>query len=230
MQSLTDTSDVSLWDHYQIHDPEKFAGGHARQRALVRHIRHLAPSGKLLEIGFGDGYLLRSLASFYECYGADISREHVEQMASKLPEVSFATVPPGGNLPYTDESFDVFLASEVLEHMDDGQLHTTVSEMHRVLRPGGFAVLTFPARENLKDNESFCPSCGTIFHKWGHKQSWDRKKIARIFESFETCGISERLFVGSQLNVFGKFEAYTRILLSKVRPVSRMTYLVTLRK
>ncbi len=41
-------------------------------------------------------------------------------------------------LPFPDQSFDVVLSSDVLEHLND--LRTTFSEIHRVLRPGGIFV------------------------------------------------------------------------------------------
>lgn len=44
------------------------------------------------------------------------------------------------NLPFDDETFEVILCTEVLEH-----LHTperAVQEMHRVLKPGGIVILT----------------------------------------------------------------------------------------
>jgi ubiquinone/menaquinone biosynthesis C-methylase UbiE len=227
---VSGASDIELWNHYQLDDPKSFAIGHARQDALFRHIRRLVPFGKLLEIGFGDGYLLRHLAPYYVCHAADISSDHIEKISRALPQIAFAVVAPDGKLPYPEESFDIFVASEVFEHMDNAQLTTAVAEMSRVLRAGGRAVVTFPARENLKENQSFCPHCGTIFHKWGHKQSWDRDKIQRIFAAFSIESLSERHFGSDQLNLFGKLEAALRIALSKFRPVSQMTYLLILKK
>lgn len=222
--------DVALWSHYQLEDSERFAIGHMRQGALFSAIRRRLQSGKLLEIGFGDCYLLRLLAPHYECHGADISPDIVEHMARELPTVRFAVAGADGRLPYADESFDMFVASEVLEHMNDQQLDRTISEMLRVLKPGGRALVTFPARENLDDNQCYCPNCGTTFHKWGHKQRWDEEKIRKTFCKFTIESIEERYFVGSTLNLFGKIEAYARIALSKVRQVSNMTFVVTLRK
>jgi cyclopropane fatty-acyl-phospholipid synthase-like methyltransferase len=223
--------DVALWSHYQINDTDAaFDAARPRLDALYGHIRRLSPSGRLLEIGFGDGYLLRRLAEHYECHGADISEENVQRMAAKVPNATFATVTVDGKLPYAENSFDLFVASEVLEHMDDAELETTVSEIHRVLKPGGRAVVSFPARENLKELESFCPNCGNIFHKWGHKQRWDRAKIERLFGRFSIEGVSERFFIDKRLNWFGKIAGIARIGISKVRPTSGMTFLVTLRK
>ena len=171
-------SDVQLWTHYQTDAAQQFEVGHGRQEFLARQIsRKISAGGTLLEIGFGDAYLLRKLAPSYGCHAADISPSNIAQMQERHPQVRFSLVEPDGRLPYSDETFDGFIATEVLEHMDNEELATVIPEIWRVLKPGGRAFLTFPARENLQESECFCPSCGTKFHKWGHKQVWDEDKI-----------------------------------------------------
>lgn len=46
------------------------------------------------------------------------------------------------DIPFEDESFDVILANHVLEHIEDD--HLAMSELYRVLRSGGWAVLQVP--------------------------------------------------------------------------------------
>jgi SAM-dependent methyltransferase len=228
--SMNTSTDVALWSHYQTEAAEVFGFGHSRQDALFEEISRLAPGGRLLEIGFGDGYLLRRLAGKYESHGADISAGNVEKMRAGIPEVEFAVTEPDGSLPYPDAHFDLFVASEVLEHMDDAELDASVREIRRVLKPGGRAVITVPARENLSANECFCPNCGFKFHKWGHRQYWDSAKIRRLFADFKIVSIREKYFVPHNLNVLGRLEAAARIALSKVRPVSGMTFLAILQR
>jgi SAM-dependent methyltransferase len=228
---MNNSTDVALWSHYQTESAEVFGAGHSRQDALYKEIARLAPAGgRLLEIGFGDGYLLRRLSGRYECHGADISPGNVAQMSAKIPEVEFALTAPDGTLPFPDGHFDLFVASEVLEHMDDEALEASVHEIRRVLKPGGHAVITFPAREDLSASECFCPNCGFKFHKWGHSQSWDVAKIRRLFADFNIRAIKEKYFMPQGLNLFGRIEATVRIALSKVRPVSGMTFLVLLQR
>ena len=47
-------------------------------------------------------------------------------------------------LSYTDESFDLMLSSETLEHVPD--LDATLGEIRRVLKPGGAHLFTVPVR------------------------------------------------------------------------------------
>jgi ubiquinone/menaquinone biosynthesis C-methylase UbiE len=50
---------------------------------------------------------------------------------------------PDAALPFGDSSFDLVLCAETIEHVRDVQL--LLSEIRRVLRPGGTLALTTPA-------------------------------------------------------------------------------------
>jgi SAM-dependent methyltransferase len=49
----------------------------------------------------------------------------------------------GVHMPFCDDSFDLVIAAEVLEHVLDDQ--RVMRELSRVLRPGGLAAITVPA-------------------------------------------------------------------------------------
>jgi SAM-dependent methyltransferase len=57
----------------------------------------------------------------------------------------------GTALPYEDESFDVAYSVSVIEHIPDSGDGKAMSELARVLRPGGLLVLTFPYRAQLDE-------------------------------------------------------------------------------
>jgi ubiquinone/menaquinone biosynthesis C-methylase UbiE len=46
--------------------------------------------------------------------------------------------------PFRDESFDAVICEQVLEHLTDEQVSFALSEMHRVLKPGGFVLVGTP--------------------------------------------------------------------------------------
>jgi|GEM_PF-589831 len=229
-ETMATNEDVRLWTRTQVENAQAFAVGHGRQHELYAEARKIVPGGRALEIGFGDGHLLRLLSQSYECHAADISEENVEQMRAAVPSVEFRVAGTDGKLPYPDGFFDLFVASEVLEHMDDAQLAVAVAEIGRVLKPGGHALVTVPAREDLSLNECYCPNCGHHFHKWGHKQSWTRARIEETFRSFRIRKLEERYFTGDHLNLFGKIEALVRRAASRFREMSGLTFLVILEK
>lgn len=76
----------------------------------------------VLEVGCGEGFILDALAKREldkDMVGVDISPDAV-QIASNI---SAATIKyacaKGQNLPFTDNSFDLVIMSEVLEHVDE---------------------------------------------------------------------------------------------------------------
>jgi SAM-dependent methyltransferase len=116
------------------------------RRALVgRAIAGLGvgPGARVLDVGSGTGSNLRMLRDlgFRRVVGLDRSAAALRQCAAKrLGSVQRADVCA---LPFRDASFDLVLATDVLEHVRDEA--RAVAELHRVLRPGGALVATVPA-------------------------------------------------------------------------------------
>ena len=107
---------------------------------------------------------------------AEINRiDGLHQMLSNLRELAFSDFNPEGvgdgvrsedltQLTYPDASFDLVLTSESLEHVPD--LGRALSEIHRVLAPGGRHIFTVPLLPNVPCTfpRSVLHSDGTIEH------------------------------------------------------------------
>jgi len=124
--------------------------GHPSQvwtRGLERRLemmRREAPlEGKrILDVGCGVGAFVRRLREFSdEVYGVDVDQERVREGASQLPNLALSL---GEYLPFADDTFDVILLHEVIEHVTDDL--ATLREVRRVLRPDGRAVIFCPNR------------------------------------------------------------------------------------
>lgn len=123
------------------HPSQVWTAGLERRLELMR--RHVALEGRrILDIGCGVGAFVRRLRQFSpHVYGVDIDRQRVVQGAAEVPNLALAV---GEHLPFADETFDVVLLHEVIEHVrDDGQ---TLREARRVLRPDGRVVIFCPNR------------------------------------------------------------------------------------
>lgn len=227
--------DKDLWAHYQINNVGVFSETHNRHdRVYLTLKKYIKSPAKILEIGFGDGYLLKKMSKLYDCCGADISQEVVERARRELVDVKFEVIGMDGKLSFGDGSFDGFVASEVLEHMTDEELTMCVSEIKRILKKGGYAFITVPAEENLEENECFCPKCKTAFHKWGHKQSWNIEKIKAVFGQLEVISLKEYFVRFEGKNFIEKIVGYVffvmRNVANKFITVSNRSYLIILKK
>ncbi len=96
---------------------------------------------RILDVGCGTGANLEMLSGFGEAEGVDVSPDAL----AFCRERGLENVRQGAaeKLPYEDASFDLVTALDVVEHLDDDT--AGLREMHRVLRPGGRAMLFVPA-------------------------------------------------------------------------------------
>lgn len=83
-------------------------------------------------------------------------------------------------MTFPDSSFDAVVMSEVLEHMDNAVLSSSLREVFRVLRPGGVFLSSVPYAEDLELSQVFCPGCGKVFHRVGQVQSFDRERLRSL--------------------------------------------------
>jgi SAM-dependent methyltransferase len=96
---------------------------------------------RILDVGCGTGANLELLAKYGKAEGVDVSTEALDFCRARgLENVRQGEAE---KLPYADESFDLVTGLDVVEHLDDDV--AGLREMHRVLKPGGRALLFVPA-------------------------------------------------------------------------------------
>jgi len=80
----------------------------------------LAPLGRILEIGCGEGHQSRHLATLCErLYGIDVSRRAVRRARRRCPTARFVAGDPFGLAPELPAPFDLVVACEVLYYVKD---------------------------------------------------------------------------------------------------------------
>lgn len=117
-------------------------------RSLVTDaLRKRLPNGaKVLDAGCGTGGMIERLSAF-EVHGIDASAAAVKHCLDRgLVRVRVATLHA---LPFPDECFDAVLSLDVLYHTDVEESRA-VSEMRRVLKPGGLLICNLPAFDCLR--------------------------------------------------------------------------------
>ncbi len=129
-------------------------GGVPLWQRILDYVPNPRDRGRALELGsppFNISLLLGKLRNYdlsLSGSAADGRLEIVSEMESaaygERHEFRFACFDvEGDRFPYDDNSFDLVIFCEVIEHLRENPLHT-LSEIHRVLRPGGAMVLTTP--------------------------------------------------------------------------------------
>ena len=105
-------------------------------------MRSLGHSNRVLDLGCGDGRLSGEIDAT-ELTAADVSATALERARRRLPVARIVELEPDAPLPFDDGAFDLVLCAETIEHVRDVQL--LLSEVRRVLRPGGVLAATTPA-------------------------------------------------------------------------------------
>ena len=106
--------------------------------------------GTLLDAGCGGGRAMALLAAAgYRVTGIDISLAALERAHAHTSGAGVVAGAIDSSLPFADESFDAVLSCEVIEHLVD--VPRALSEMRRVLRPGGRLFLSTPYHGRLKN-------------------------------------------------------------------------------
>ena len=104
----------------------------------------LRPEDKILEIGCGIGTVVNELGKKgHDIIGIDISSEAIKYGRKKYDDISLE-VQAAETLPYGNESFNVVLSFDVFEHIAEIDKH--ISEVRRVLHPGGYYLFQTPNR------------------------------------------------------------------------------------
>lgn len=98
---------------------------------------------KILDIGCGHGlihpYLLKAIPGI-ELSGIDMAATVIDEARAQNPSIDYASY-DGGRLPYPDDHFDSAFAIAVMHHVPPAQWKEFLSEMKRVVRPGGIVVI-----------------------------------------------------------------------------------------
>ncbi len=102
----------------------------------------------VLDLGGRDGVLTRHFIEGNQVTIGDIDCAALAHARASYP-VETAEVNLNEALPFADQSFDVVVMAEVLEHLP--YVEFTLSEVRRVLRPGGRFVGSIPLAYHLKD-------------------------------------------------------------------------------
>jgi SAM-dependent methyltransferase len=136
-------------------------------------------------------------------FGVDISEPTVRQARAAFSDGGLrAAVADVRSLPYRDGSFDAVYSMGTIEHFRDPE--TALREMHRVLRPGGRAVVGVPNRWDPFLRPLLASALQVAgLYGYGYERSFSRRALRRMLEAagFEVVAETAILFVPGWLRM-----------------------------
>ena len=193
--------------------------------------------GRILVNGCGVGMYLEHLAPYAgEVVGLDIEHERTVEAHQNSVRVVCAA---GERLPFPEQSFDLVLSHEVLEHVADDRL--TLAEIVRCLRPGGLLVLFCPNRGYPFETHGIywrgkyrfgnVPLVNYLPRAWRdklapHVDVYTRKDLQGLFAGMPVRLVERRVVFGSYDNIIARRPRLGNLLRGILQTLERTPFQV----
>lgn len=154
-----------------------------------------AAGATALDVGARDGFVSKMLAGrFQRVTALDLEEPSIlhERVVCVKGDVTA--------LEFPDSSFDLVFCAEVLEHIPSQLLERACHELARVTKSA--LVIGVPYRQDIRVGRTTCNQCGKVSPPWGHVNSFNEQKLAKLFPD---CMLEKQSFVGNnseQTNAF----------------------------
>ena len=166
-----------------------------RQEKYLSYLENTA-GWRVIELGCGTSYFPQMASEWNDSWGLDWGRKTMERMAQEFSRVKYI-VGDVLNTPFTKEFFNVVVAGELIEHIEEPT--ELVEEMNRLCKPGGKMILSTPHLE-FDDPE----------HIWEFEES-DLHEMFQIYGNVTTETIKSEKFPGREY-IFMVCRKHTKLL------------------
>jgi len=123
-------------------------GGMFHAACIATEIAQVHDTEKTLDVldfGFGAARIIRHLSRFWpqhRYHAAEVNAATLEHLNEVCPEVDGRHINPFPPSPFESESMDVVYAWSIWTHFNEVQARAWLEDVHRILRPGGCALIT----------------------------------------------------------------------------------------
>lgn len=197
--------------------------GQRRRLAMIQQAAGERRFGRVFVDGCGLGMYLRHLSDDSSLpVGLDIEFERTQEAYQHTPQVVCAA---GEYLPFPDNTYDLTLSHEVLEHVQND--HFAIQEIVRTLKPGGRLVLFCPNRGYPFETHGIYwrgkYHFGNIFlvnylpRRWRnrlapHVNVYTRRDLEKLFAGLPVKFIQRGVVFGAYDNLIARFGAAGKAL------------------
>lgn len=119
-----------------------YSGKRTFVRQWIERVRPPRPTDTLLDCGAGTGQFAKEMESACRVLVLDDHEEALRMLRKRFRSDQILSL-AGDRVPLPDGSLEYVTALDVLEHVPDDA--AVVKGFHRLLKPGGLAVVTVPA-------------------------------------------------------------------------------------
>ena len=178
----------------------------------------------VLDVGAGKGrHALFFAKNGLKAAAIDLSEDGVNYIKSRAEQEKLdveASVADMTDLPFENESFDCVICFHAIYHTDYEGVKKALSEIHRVLSPGGEAYITFNAKDNPKFKAELTTDGYTMVPEEGLEQGIphcyvDVKDVMELLKEFTIVSLNETInFIRKQEKTRG-IHFYVHILKNK---------------
>lgn len=197
--------------------------GQERRLSLIQQAAGERATGCVFVDGCGVGsYLVRLAERASFAAGLDIEVERAIEAHRKGPNTLGGA---GEFLPFSNDSFDMVLSHEVLEHVQDDR--KAIQEIIRILKPGGRLILFVPNRgypfetHGMYWNRTYhfgnIPLINYLPRRWRdklapHVDVYTRKDLEDLFEGLPVQFIHRSILFGAYDNIIARTPALGKAL------------------
>jgi ubiquinone/menaquinone biosynthesis C-methylase UbiE len=156
-----------------------------RERQRTKDLMDLIPckAESALDIGARDGFLALKLIEYYQQVTAlDLVKPSIDHKAIECVQGDVS------KMEFADNSFDMVMCAEVLEHLQPNILQKACAELMRVSKR--HVIIGVPYNQDTRVARTTCYTCGKKNPPWGHINRFDENRLKSLFQGMSVKKIS----------------------------------------
>jgi SAM-dependent methyltransferase len=128
----------------------------------------------VLDIGARDGFLALKLTDYYnQVVALDLVKPNIKHKSVECIQGDVST------MEFADNSFDMVMCAEVLEHLHPRILEKACAEMMRVTKR--HIIIGVPYNQDIRVARTTCYTCGKKNPPWGHVNRFNESRLKSLF-------------------------------------------------